>query len=145
MRTKEFVDQLEHDRIVGAIRDAESKTSAEIRVFIERGDLAAEPLLVAQKKFQKLGMHRTAERNGVLIFVAPRARKFAVVGDEGIHARCGEGYWQSVVDLMTGHFRNARFSDAIAEAIQDVGEVLGRHFPKSPDDTNELPDEIVEG
>ena len=145
MRTNEFLRKLEHDRIVGAIRDAESKTTAEIRVFIQRGELAADPLFAAQKRFQHLGMHRTSEHNGVLIFVAPRARKFAVIGDQGIHERCGEGYWQTLVDDMGGHFRNERFSDAIIGAIEEVGTVLARHFPKVSDDENELSDEIVEG
>jgi uncharacterized membrane protein len=144
MRTKEFVSQLEHDRIVQAIQEAEAKTSAEIRVFIQRGELNVDALLAAQKKFHQLGMHRTSERNGVLIFVAPRARKFAVIGDQGIHEKCGEDYWRSIVDTMGGHFRNERFSDAIIGAVQEVGEVLGRHFPKTPDDANELPDQIVE-
>ena len=84
MRTKEFLTKLEHDRIVEAIRAAESKTSGQIRVFIQRGELDVDPLGAAQKKFQRLGMHKTPERNAVLIFVAPRAHKFAVVGDKAI-------------------------------------------------------------
>ena len=73
MRTKEFLGKLEHDRIVEAIRDAESKTSGEIRVFIQRGELRVDPLIAAQKKFDRLGMQKTPHRNAVLIFVAPRA------------------------------------------------------------------------
>src|SRR5213080_3624241 len=96
MRTKEFLSKLEHDRIVHAIRDAESKTSGEIRVYVQRGQLSADPLVVAQKKFQRLGMHKTGERNAVLIFVAPRSHKFAVVGDKAIHEKCGEQFWQHV-------------------------------------------------
>src|SRR5437016_5940746 len=65
MRTKEFLSKLEHDQIVSAIREAESKTSGEIRVFIQRGKLDADPLIVAQKKFQRLGMFKTRERNAV--------------------------------------------------------------------------------
>ncbi len=75
MRTKEFLSKLDHDRIVQTIHEAESKTSGEIRVFIQRGKLSVDPLIVAQKKFQRLGMHKTRERNAVLIFVAPRAHK----------------------------------------------------------------------
>jgi uncharacterized membrane protein len=145
MRTREFIDRLEHDRIVQAIRDAEAKTSAEIRVYVQRGELKADPLLAAQDKFQQLGMHRTADRNGVLIYVAPRSRRFAVVGDQGIHERCGAAYWQEVVDAMAGHFRSERFSDAIVGAIRGVGEQLARHFPNTGTNGNELPDEIVEG
>ena len=89
MRTKEFLSRLEHDRIIQAIRDAESKTSGEIRVFIQRGKFETDPLAVAQKKFQRLGMDKTRGRNAVLIFVAPRSRKFAVIGDQAIHEKCG--------------------------------------------------------
>ena len=85
MRTKEFLSKLEHDRIVQTIREAESKTSGQIRVYIQRGKLDVDPLVPAQKKFHRLGMHRTPERNAILIFVAPRAHKFAVVGDQAIH------------------------------------------------------------
>jgi uncharacterized membrane protein len=145
MRTKEFLSKLDHDRIVKAIQEAESKTSAEIRVYLQRGKLADDAVNAARKRFQKLGMHKTAERNAVLIFVAPRAHKFAVVGDQAIHEKCGETYWQRVVDLMREHFRNERFSDAIVDAIRDIGRVLAEHFPKRSASSNELPDEAIEG
>jgi uncharacterized membrane protein len=143
MRTKEFLSKLEHDRIVQAIREAEAKTSGEIRVYIQRGKLSGDPLIAAHKKFQRLGMHRTSDRNAVLIFVAPRTHKFAVVGDKVIHEKCGENYWQRVVDLMREHFRNERFSDALIEAVRDVGVALAAHFPKRSTST-QLPDEIVD-
>jgi uncharacterized membrane protein len=145
MRTREFLSQLEHDRIVRAIRDAEAKTSGQIRVYIQRGKLNADPLMAAQKRFHRLGMHRTPERNAVLIFVAPRAHKFAVVGDKAIHEKCGDEFWQSVVDKMRGHFRNEKFSDALVDAIGDLGNALAMHFPKRSISGNNLPDEVVEG
>jgi uncharacterized membrane protein len=144
MRTKEFLSKLEHDRIVKAIKDAEAKTSGQIGVYIQRGKANGDPRIAAQKKFHRLGMHKTAERNAVLIFVAPRAHKFAVMGDKAIHEKCGEAYWQWIVDLMREHFRHERFSDAIVDAIRDIGGVLAEHFPKRSTSSNELPDEIVE-
>src|SRR5439155_21476093 len=110
MRTKEFLSKLEHDQIVSAIREAESKTSGEIRVFIQRGKLSVDPLIVAQKKFQRLGIHKIRERNAVLIFVAPRAHKFAVVGDKAIHEKCGQDFSQPVVDEMRARIQNEKFS-----------------------------------
>ena len=145
MRTKEFLSKLEHDRIVDAIRDAESRTSGELRVYVQRGKLNVDPLIVAQKKFQRLGMYKTRERNAVLIFVAPRAHKFAVVGDKAIHEKCGEQFWQHVVDGMRIHFQNEKFSHAITEAINEVGKLLAAHFPRASANANELPDEITEG
>ncbi len=145
MRTREFLGKLEHDRIVRAIRDAESKTSGEIRVFIQRGKLNADPLSVAWKKFQQLGMHKTRERNAVLIFVAPRVHKFAVVGDQSVHEKCGEQFWQRIVEKMRAHFQHEKFSFALTDAIEEVGRVLAAHFPKSTANANELPDEVMEG
>jgi uncharacterized membrane protein len=145
MRTKEFLNKLEHDRIVEAIREAESKTSGEIRVYIQRGKFEAHPVTVAQKKFQRLGMHKTHERNAVLIFVAPRAHKFAVVGDKAIHEKGGEQFWQRVVNEMRTHFQNEKFSRAIVEGVEEVGKLLAAHFPRTSADANELPDEIAEG
>src|SRR6266404_4881994 len=144
MRTKEFLSKLEHDQIVAEIRDAESKTSGQIRVFIQRGKLDGEPLAIATKKFHKLGMHKTAERNAGLIFVAPREHKFAVVGDRAIHEKCGEELWQRIVEKMRDHFRNENFSHAIVDAIRETGDALAAHFPTRSTSTGGLPDEVVE-
>ena len=145
MRTKEFLSKLDHDRIIEAIRRAESKTSGEMRVYIQRGKFETDPVMLAQKKFQRLGMYKTRERNAVLIFVAPRAHKFAVVGDQAIHEKCGEQFWQHVVDGMRVHFQNEKFSHALTEAVNEVGKVLATHFPRTSANANELPDEIIEG
>jgi len=144
MRSREFLSKLEHDRIVRAIREAEANSSGEIRVFIQRGKLNADPLVTAQKKFRQLRMHQTPERNAILIFIAPRAHKFAVVGDKTIHEKCGEEFWQSIVEGMRTHFQNEKFSHALVEAIREIGTVLATHFPKTSANANELPDEVAE-
>jgi uncharacterized membrane protein len=145
MRSKEFLSKLEHDRIVHAIRESESKTSGEIRVYVQRGKFKADPLVAAQKKFQQLQMHKTGERNAVLIFVAPREHKFAVVGDRAIHDKCGDEFWQRVVEGMRTHFQNEKFSHALIEAISEIGKLLAAHFPKTLGNANELPDDVIEG
>jgi uncharacterized membrane protein len=144
MRTKEFLSKLEHDQIVRAIQDAELKSAGQIRVHIQRGKLEGDPLAAAQRKFHRLGMHKTREHNAVLIFVAPRAHKFAVVGDRAIHEKCGNSLWQGVVAKMRDHFRNERFSDALVDAVRDLGEVLAEHFPRTRDGGTKLPDEVIE-
>ena len=144
MRTKEFLSHLEHGRISAAIASAEAKSSGEIRVFIQRGEVPGDALPVAEKKFIDLGMHRTAERNAILIFVAPRAQKFAVVGDEGVHKKCGVEFWQRLVDAMRAHFQREEFTEALVEAIESAGELLAQYFPPQDDDRNELPDAPVE-
>jgi uncharacterized membrane protein len=145
MRTKAFLSKLEHDRIVHAIREAETKSSGEIRVYVQRGKFNGDPLVAAQKRFQRLRMHKTQERNAVLIFVAPRTHKFAVVGDKAIHEKCGDEFWQRIIDRMRTHFQNEKFSQALVDAIAEIGKVLAAHFSKRPTSANELPDDVVQG
>src|SRR5215469_5455342 len=109
MKAREFVNQLRHDQIVTAIRDAEKKTSGEIRVFISRKHVK-DPVRAAQHHFVQMGMEKTRERNGVLIFVAPRAHQFAVIGDSAVHARCGEDFWTQLASEMSTHFRKSDFT-----------------------------------
>jgi len=144
MRTREFLSKLDHDRIIQAIHEAESKTAGEIRVLIERGKLKSDPLEAAQRKFHRLGMHKTRDRNAVLIFVFFCVHKFAVVGDNAIHEKCGDEFWQLVVERMRTHLQNEKFSDALIEAIKEVGSILATHFPQTVKDTNELPDDVIE-
>jgi uncharacterized membrane protein len=144
MRTKEFLSRLDHARIVQAIKNAEAQTSGEIRVYLQRGELKEDSLIAAQRQFQKLGMEKTRDRNGVLIFIAPRTQKFAVIGDEGVHQKCGDQFWQELVDKMRAHFQSQNFTEALVEAIDEAGKLLARHFPRGAQDQNELPDSIVE-
>jgi uncharacterized membrane protein len=120
------------------------KTSGEIRVLIQRGKLTSDPLVAAQRKFHRLRMHKTRERNGVLLFVAPRVHKFAVIGDKAIHEKCGDVFWRQVTENMRTHFQNEKFSHALIEAIKEIGKVLAAHFPRARANANELPDDVIE-
>ena len=144
MRTKNFVDHLEHDRIVRAIAAAEARTSGEIRVFVQHGEIG-DVIAAARKKFRKLGMAATRHHNGVLIFVAPRSQRFAVIGDEGIHQRCGDAFWEELVTAMQKHFKAENFTDALVHAIERTGELLSTQFPRQPGDRDELPNAVEEG
>lgn len=143
MRTRDFVQSLEHPRIVSAIAAAEGKTSGEIRVYIQRGEVD-DAIVAARTQFEKLGMTATRDRNAVLIFVAPRSQKFAVIGDTGIHERCGDQFWQELVESMQQDFKAQNFTDAVVHAVNKTGELLAAHFPRQPDDRNELPDTVLE-
>jgi uncharacterized membrane protein len=138
---KEFLSRLQHDDIIAAIRAAEKDTSGEIRVFLSRKRVT-DPVAAAQSHFEHLGMTQTRHRNGVLIFVAPRARKFAVIGDTAVHQRCGDAFWQALAAEMTAHFKKSDFTAGIIHAIRKAGELLAAHFPPQPGDGNELADEI---
>jgi uncharacterized membrane protein len=139
---KAFLQQLRHDDIVAAICAAEQKTSGEIRVFVSRKNLE-DPVAAAQAEFVRLGMAKTKLHNGVLIFVAPQARKFAVIGDQAVHQRCGDGVWQALTAEMSGHFQQGEFTTGILHAIRKAGALLATHFPHRPDDRNELPDQVA--
>jgi uncharacterized membrane protein len=97
----------------------------------------------AQEQFTRLGMAQTRDRNGVLIYLAPRSQQFAVIGDSGVHARCGAAFWQELARSMSEHFRNGDFTTGIVQGISRAGELLGEHFPRRPDDHNELPDRVA--
>lgn len=142
MKQDEFVRQLDEARIVKAIAEAELRSSGEVRLFVTR-QKPAEVLPAAQAQFAKLGMAKTAERNGVLLFFAPASRQFAIVGDAGVHARCGQDFWHEIRDGMSGKLKQGQYTEAIVEAIGKVGDVLARHFPRQKDDRNELPDDIA--
>ena len=133
--------QFDSERIVAAIAAAEKETSGEIRVHITRRvpkDLQQR----AVRRFHLLGMTKTAERNGVLIYIAPRARQFRILGDTAIHEKCGEHFWKEVAAAMEAHFRERRLTEGVVAGIERVGEVLARHFPRREKDRNELPDSI---
>jgi uncharacterized membrane protein len=129
MHARTFSKDLHHQKIVAAIHEAEGKTSGQIRLLISSKHVE-DPVATAQKEFVRLGMDKSPERNGVLIFVAPRARKFAVVGDQAVHALCGDEFWRSLAEAMSGYFRQGDFSAGIAHGVQKAGELLAQHFPK---------------
>lgn len=142
MRAGRFIRQLRESDIAAAIRAAEQKTSGEIRVLISRRK-PKNAVEAARKAFVKLGMTRTRLRNAVLIYVAPRARQLAVIGDKAVHENCGEQFWQEVAEQMSTQFKAFKFTEGIVGAIQKIGELLAVHFPRMPDDTNELPDSVA--
>ena len=141
MDTKQFLNQIDQDRIVKAIQQAESLSSAEIRVFVTRRQVA-DPVAAGKQRFQKMGMHKTALRNGVLIFVAPASQAFSILGDEAIYGHCGDEFWQKVAGVMKSHFQQGRFTDAIEHGITEAGRLLAEHFHRSKGDVNELPDGV---
>jgi uncharacterized membrane protein len=125
-----------------AIALAEASTSGEIRVHVERRLRGRDPLSRARQVFVELGMHQTRDRNAVIIYLAVADRHLAVVGDEGIHARVGDDYWNGLRDLMVQHLRDGRTREALVEAVAEVGRTLRAQFPRRPDDTNELSDQV---
>ena len=136
-----FFSRKEKRQILSAIQEAERNTSGEIRLHLEyntHGPVYGH----AQKVFQRIGMTKTAERNGVMIFLATGNKKFAVLGDVGINEKVPEGFWNDVVEIMREHFRQDKFAEGLSEAILRIGEKLKAYFPHQANDKNELPDGI---
>jgi uncharacterized membrane protein len=138
---RRFLDEADLDAVSAAIAAAEARTAAEIRVHLD-ARCPGEALTRAALVFERLGMHRTAARNGVLIYVSIEDHKLAVLGDRAIHERVGQTYWDGLVETVVGHFRGRRFRDGVVHAVGDVGAALRRHFPRRPDDVDELPDRV---
>ncbi len=139
-----FFSRAEEHQIVAAIQAAEHETSGEIRLHVE-GQCAGDAMARARQIFGDLGMHRTKRRNATLIYLAVRDRKFAVVGDEGIHAVVPPGFWDEVRDATAGEFRRGRFCEGVCHGVAAIGHHLKAHFPWDPSDRDELPDAISTG
>lgn len=142
MDPREFQKQLDDQRIVDAIVEAEKTTSGEIRVFIRRGG-CDNPLKAAHAELERHGMKQTPLRNAVLIYLVPATRQFAVAADEGIHLRCGDAFWKSVADEMSVLLREGRYTEGVLAGIRRAGQELSRHFPKFDGDRDDLPNTVI--
>lgn len=141
MKASSFFTEEQQARILESVKEAERETSGEIRVHIETS-LSGDVLDRAAWIFKKLGMNKTAERNGVLFYLAVEDRKFAIIGDAGINAKVPAGFWNDISELLTKRFREGKFTEGLSEGIILAGDQLKTHFPHRLDDVNELPDEI---
>lgn len=138
---KNFFTPADKERIVQAIREAEDTTSGEIRVHLEnycRGDVLDRAAFL----FNELRINETEQHNGVLIYVAVKDKKFAIIGDAGINAVVEEHFWEDVKLLMSEHFKLGEFVAGLQKGIGKAGEKLKKHFPVMRNDVNELNDEI---
>ena len=138
---KQILNREEDRRVVEAIKQAELNTSGEIKVHIEnrcKGNVEERSLVV----FDKLKLNETRLRNGVLIYIAVKDHKFAILGDEGINNVVEDDFWNDVKDLMAAAFKEGRFAEGLEQGIQRCGEKLKAYFPYQSDDINEIPDDI---
>ena len=136
-----ILNREEDRRVVEAIKQAELNTSGEIKVHIEnhcRGNVEKRSLVV----FNKLKLNQTQLRNGVLIYLAVRDHKFAILGDEGINNTVEDTFWNDVRDMMAREFKQGRFAEGLERGILRCGEKLKTYFPYQTDDVNEIPDDI---
>ena len=139
-----FLTKKEEKAVIEAIREAERKTSGEIRVHMET-ECPYGLMDRAADIFMELKMHETDLRNGVLFYFAIKDHQFSVIGDVGIHTLVGDQFWVEEVELIESYFENDQFKEGLVAGIKRVGIKLREHFPYQDDDINELPDEISYG
>jgi uncharacterized membrane protein len=145
-KEKEHLSAGEQAQIAEAIRRAEQRTSGEVRIYLENRCRYVDPLDRAQQIFAQLKMSETAERNATLIYVAVKDKQAAILGDEGIHQKVGQKYWEDEVGKMLLYFRKQHLAEGLIQIVTDIGEVLHYYFPYDREtDKNELPDDIVFG
>jgi uncharacterized membrane protein len=141
---QQYFSVSDQNRIIEAIRLAELETSGEIRVHIEE-HCPGDPMERAKEMFFSLNMHQTAQQNGVLIYLALLDKKFAILGDKGIHDKVTDNFWQAEKDLMKSYFVKSEYTEGLVQAIEQVGEKLKVNFPYQKNDTNELSNDISFG
>ena len=144
LKKKTFFNPDEEKQIIASIRHAEYASSGEVRVYVESHCKKATPER-AIEVFKKLKMHRTRERNGVLLYIAMEDHKFAIFGDEGIHEKMGFSFWHTESATLKSFFAKDEIIGGLCQVIEDIGQTLKTHFPHAPDDKNELPDKPVYG
>ncbi|MDY0095580.1 MAG: TPM domain-containing protein [Candidatus Vecturithrix sp.] len=140
-----FLTEENKQKILTAIQHAEKNTSGEVRVHIERQVKKESTLDQAVEVFCELGMETTKLRNGVLVYVALEDRQFAIIGDQGIHEKVGDDFWDAEKDRMTAYFQQGDIVGGIVYFIEQIGEKLKTYFPYQQDDINELSDDISVG
>lgn len=144
MNVQKYFTEENKLQITNAIRAAEMNTSGEIRVHIEKfckGDV----LDRAAYLFEKLEMHKTQLRNGVLFYLAVEDHQFAILGDVGINQKVPEDFWESTKELVLSKFKNGNLTEGLTSGILMAGEQLKAHFPYLKNDVNELSNEISFG
>ncbi|MCF0072066.1 TPM domain-containing protein [Dyadobacter sp. CY261] len=141
----QFFTEEEQQYIIEAIQEAEKQTSGEVKVHIEPKCPSPDVMERAKEIFLFLNLHQTAERNGVLFYLAHEDHKFAVLGDKGINEKVPADFWNSTKDLLLSHFKVGEFKEGLRRGIIEAGVQLKTHFPYQSGDINELPDDISFG
>ena len=144
-RKKKFFSPEEEHLIVSAIQNAERSTNGEVRVYVESRCSYVDALDRAIELFAQMGMQATEERNAVLVYVAIKDHQLAVFGDEGIHRKVGNEYWNQEVNKMIRDFNRDDYAKGIAGCVEDIGQALQQFFPYKDKDKNELSDDIQFG
>ena len=145
-RLRAHLSEDDLDQIAAAIGEAERETSGELRVHIVPRLLPLESARRrAIREFFRLGVDRTKDGSGVLLFLAVRSHRFEIVADRAINEQVGAEAWNEIAAEITDHIRENGIGDGLQHGVRRIGAFLAQHFPIQPDDVNELPDEVTFG
>jgi uncharacterized membrane protein len=142
---KDIFTSQQKESIVNSIKKAESNCSGEIRVHIERKCKGDDPIKRSKEIFEKLRMHETDLRNGVLFYISLDDHKFAIIGDKGINDVTPENFWDEIKSEMLVYLKQNNIVAALEKGIVMAGKALKEKFPLGRNDENELNDDISFG
>ena len=97
----------------------------------------------AVRAFFEKRLYKTRDENGILIFISLLERKVWILDDRGIDRKIPHETWLALAREISAGIRGGRACEALCGVIEQCGKLLAEHFPKKPDDTNELPDELI--
>ena len=146
MMKSDFLNHLDHDKIVKAIQEAEKKTTGEIRVRISGRKILlwSDEMQVARRAFQTMGMTRTPDRNGVLVMVFPKRRRLVILGDKAVHEKAGQKFWEDMIEKAAHEFKEKKYTQGIIQTVDRIGKILAQYFPKTKSDRDSLPNKVIE-
>lgn len=141
-KSSEYFSKEQTEQIVEAIKKAELKSSAEIRVHVAMNSECENAIDSAIHVFQELKMHETAERNGVLIYAALKTKHIAIIGDKAVNEKVQSNFWNTCYEQMLPYFKNQDYTNGILKGLELTGEHLAQYFPRSENDVDELNNEV---
>ncbi len=146
-KKKPLLSPEQQEKVVACIRDAESRTTGELRIFVESRCAYVNPVDRAAELFDVLGMTKTDKRNAVLVYMAIDDRQFALAGDKDIYEKAGgASFWEHAAEQLKHYLQEGHLTEGLCVCINELGKAMAQHFPYDPSVTrNELPDEIVFG
>jgi putative membrane protein len=97
----------------------------------------------AIRAFYEKGLYKTRDETGILIFISLLERTVWILGDRGINSKISAEFWRERAHELTKGIREKSHTRAVTEVITRCGEELAKFFPRKPDDTNELTDEVL--
>lgn len=133
-------------RISRKISELEKYTSGEISISIKEKRTFLEKKKdikqLSEIEFQRLGIAKTKESTGILLFILPSERAFYILADKGINEKVDDKVWNSIKDEMQNYFVEGKFCKGIISAVEKIGKILAEHFPPRKENPNELSNKV---